>query len=25
VMVILALGIPSLKKGKEAKLHLRGV
>ena len=25
VMVILALGIPALKKGKEGKLHLRGV
>jgi putative ABC transport system permease protein len=25
VMVILALGFPALKKGKEAKLHLRGV
>jgi putative ABC transport system permease protein len=24
-MVILALGFPALKKGKEAKLHLRGV
>jgi len=25
VMVILALGIPALKKGKEGKLHLRGM
>jgi putative ABC transport system permease protein len=25
VMVILALGIPALKKEKEGKLHLRGV
>ena len=25
VMVILALGIPAIKKGKEGKLHLRGV
>jgi len=25
VMVILALGIPALKKGKEGKLHLRGI
>lgn len=25
VMVVLALGIPALKKGKEGKLHLRGV
>jgi putative ABC transport system permease protein len=25
LMVILALGIPALKKGKEGKLHLRGV
>jgi len=25
VMVILALGIPALKKGKEAKIHLRGI
>lgn len=25
VMVIMALGIPALKKGKEGKLHLRGV
>ncbi len=25
VMVILALGIPALKKGKEEKLHLRGI
>jgi putative ABC transport system permease protein len=25
IMVILALGIPALKKGKEGKLHLRGV
>ena len=25
VMVILALGIPALKGGKEGKLHLRGV
>jgi putative ABC transport system permease protein len=25
IMVILALGIPALKKEKESKLHLRGV
>jgi putative ABC transport system permease protein len=25
IMVILALGFPALKKGKEGKLHLRGV
>jgi putative ABC transport system permease protein len=25
VMVVIALGIPALKKGKEGKLHLRGV
>jgi putative ABC transport system permease protein len=25
VMVILALGIPAIKKGKEGKLHLRGI
>jgi len=25
VMVVLALGIPALKKGKEGKLHLRGI
>jgi putative ABC transport system permease protein len=24
-MVILALGFPALKKGKEEKLHLRGI
>ena len=25
VMVVLALGIPAIKKGKEGKLHLRGI
>ncbi len=25
VMVILALGIPALRKGKETKVHLRGI
>jgi putative ABC transport system permease protein len=25
IMVIIALGIPALKKGKTGKLHLRGI